>query len=111
MKLEQFVKQFCSPHIAITVCLLPQAGNFKIGAEVELGTGMGKYPEHLSRKVLKEHRKLAQAEIRGVIGGKGTAELWLAAQVKTEELVLLAGLIEAGQLPGKTWMMKEGEEK
>lgn len=111
MKLEQFVKQFISPHAAVTVRLIPRDGEYRRGADVKLGTGAGKFPEYLNRPALKEHRALARAEMLGVLEGNGPAEFYLLAWMETEEFVLLAGLIEAEELAGKTWILKEGEEK
>lgn len=111
MKLKNFVERYCSQMDEVTVRLWPREISETIWAEVELGAGMGKYPECVSRPALTQYRMLALADMLCVAGAERPRQILLSATVDTAQLVLLAGRIKAGQLPGKIWSEEGGVEK
>lgn len=111
MKLKNFVERYCSSIDEVTVRLWPREISETIWAEVELGPGMGEYPERMSRPALTQYRMLALADVVCVAGAERRHQILLTATMDTAQLVLLAGRIKAGQLPGKIWTEKGGVEK
>lgn len=108
MKLKAFVKRYCSSIEEITVRLLSYEIGGTAWADVELGHGIGPYLDHMSRPALDKYKELAQAELLCVMGSADREGIFLSVEMEMPQLVLLAGLIEAGELPGRTWRTKGG---